>query len=379
MKKVGIITFHASHNCGSMLQAYALQQKIFEFGYTNEIINYINKGSKRFYSVTPPICRNGIPRPRLLLAWLKTLPYVNLIKEHTQYYNDFLQNYFVLSSKEYSNSKELSKANFDYTHYIAGSDQVWNIKCIDAGDAYYLDFVKKGKKIAYATSLGATIIKDYAKDISVYRKLISSFDRISVREKNAISQIEELGGKNVEMLIDPTLLYTKEEWSKMLPIGDRLIKEDYIFYYAFTYSDEVNKTVLEISKRYNLPVYIMDARAWGPKNVKKWGFKLTKESGPISFLNFMKYSTLSLTTSFHGTVFSVIFEKPFWYIDSSMHSKNDDRASSLMKQLQIEDRMKFGKEILSKEPLSMWNIDKVSKVLDGLRKEANNFILQSLL
>ena len=83
-KKIGIITFHASHNCGSMLQAYALQSTLIRLGYTNEIINFSNAGSREMYSVLPKIhfFRRGI-RGRIS-SWFKSLEYYNLLKNHCQ-------------------------------------------------------------------------------------------------------------------------------------------------------------------------------------------------------------------------------------------------------------------------------------------------------
>lgn len=349
--KIGIITFHASHNCGSLLQAYALQQTLFKEGYENEIINFANQGSKDMYSIMPPIIKEGRIRGYLVKYFLKSLPYISIIKRQSDFYNEFINKYLVLSKKEYSSNKDLCLEKFEYTHYITGSDQVWNICCSDADDAYFLNFVKQGKRIAYAVSLGATIIKEKATNYIKYIDLLKKFDAISVREKNAIKQINEMSDKDVELLIDPTLLYLQSDWEKSFDLTKRIIEEDYIFYYAFHYNDEVNKIVMEISKRYKLPVYIIDAKSWGPRGKRKSGLKLCKESGPIAFLNLIKNAKLVLTTSFHGTVFSVIFRKKFWFIDSSFHSHFDDRTNTLVSMLGLTDRMISGEKLLKINPI----------------------------
>lgn len=378
--KIGIITFHASHNCGSMLQAFALTYILKKMNYDCEIINFANNGSRAMYNTIPPIdpFHRGV-RGRLA-KWWSTLPYISIINRQKEFYIDFMNKYLPLTKHEYRSNKALQNEKFDYTHYICGSDQVWNIACGDADNSYFLDFVKSGKKIAYACSLGANVIKNCAKDINIYKHLLSSFDALSVREKNAVSQIKELSGKDVELLIDPTLLLTQSDYENAFNIGERLIEEDYIFYYAFNYTTEVNNTVMEISRRYKLPVYIIDARAWGPQGKSKEGLKLFNQSGPLVFLNLMKYAKLSLTTSFHGTVFSVIFGKHFWFINSSMHNSMDDRALTLLQMLGLSDRLIYGEKLLkTRDIFEKIDYTHCYKLIDIQKTKAIDFLSKNLI
>ena len=378
-KKIGIITFHASHNCGSMLQAYALQSTLIRLGYTNEIINFSNAGSREMYSVLPKIhfFRRGI-RGRIS-SWFKSLEYYNLLKRQSEFYMSFLSQYLHLTEKEYRSDEELKNELFDFTHYITGSDQVWNICCKDADTAYYLDFVKEGKKIAFAVSTGATILKKAAKDISIYEKLVESFDAISVRERNSVKQFQELSGRNdIELLIDPTLLLTQEDWESHFDLSKPIVQGDYVFYYAFHYSHGVNSIVKQIAQKLHMPVIIIDARAWGVKNCKKDGLTLCEESGPIAFLNLMKYAKIVLTTSFHGTVFSAIFRRTFWFIDSPMHNVYDDRASTLLDQLNLVDRLIDGKMLLNVDFCKKPNYNGIETTICQLQDKAFSFLEKNL-
>lgn len=378
-KKIGIITFHASHNCGSMLQAYALQSTLTRLGYTNEIINFSNAGSREMYSVLPKIhlFRRGI-RGRIS-SWFKSLGYYSLLKRQSEFYVSFLSQYLHLTEKEYRSDEELKNEPFDFTHYVTGSDQVWNICCKDADTAYYLDFVKEGKKIALAVSTGATILKKVAKDISIYEKLIESFDAISVRERNSVKQFQELSGRNdIELLIDPTLLFTQKDWESHFDLSKPIVQGDYIFYYAFHYSHEVNAIVKQIAQKLHIPVIIIDARAWGVNNCKKDGLTLCEKSGPIAFLNLMKYAKIVLTTSFHGTVFSVIFRRIFWFIDSTMHNECDDRASTLLDQLSLTDRMIDGKALLQRDFCSRPDFSGIEERINQLQDKEISFLEETL-
>lgn len=149
MKKVGIITFHASHNYGSMLQAYALQQTVLRLGCECEIINLRTQLQRKIYS--PFFMYKGWAKK------LKALRYPRLaiedIKKH-QKFEQFLHEKYILSPHTYTTAEELKNANLDYDCYISGSDQIWNTSCADFLTSYFFDFVKHGKRIAYAPVWG---------------------------------------------------------------------------------------------------------------------------------------------------------------------------------------------------------------------------------
>lgn len=126
-KRVGIITFHAAHNYGSMLQAYALQQTISNMDFLCEIINFRTQRQKDMYCLD---FERGSVYERVKRFFIQ-LPYVSGLLDKHRLFEDFLQKELVLSEKEYSTLQELEKANFSYDYYISGSDQIWNDICID--------------------------------------------------------------------------------------------------------------------------------------------------------------------------------------------------------------------------------------------------------
>ena len=117
MKPIAIITFHSSHNSGSMLQAYALQNKLKELGYENDIIDFSNDGQRKLYSVMPSVVWHGFVRKTLILRWLKTLPYYFILENQKKFYLDFKSSYLDMTFKEYRNNKELCSENFEYSYY----------------------------------------------------------------------------------------------------------------------------------------------------------------------------------------------------------------------------------------------------------------------
>lgn len=150
MKKVGIITFHAAHNYGSMLQAYALQQVVLSMGYDCEIINFRSIVQKEQYK---PIFMVGTLYGKCVRFIIQATYALGILKKH-RLFERFLKEELILSKKEYTTLKDLESENFNYDYYISGSDQIWNTYTIDFNYAYFLPFVKSGKRIAYAPSMG---------------------------------------------------------------------------------------------------------------------------------------------------------------------------------------------------------------------------------
>lgn len=204
------MTFHASYNCGSMLQAYALQNVLKDrYGAECEIIDFSNLKQKRMYSILyKPRTIKDIFRNILNVIFYKK------IRTHVSDYIKFKKENLSLSVEHYTSLYELDSAQIDYDIVIAGSDQVWNIKARDFDDAYFLPFVKSGKRIAYAVSLGATNPNIRSKN-EKYKEYVQKFDGISVREKNAQKWIQELSGQNVEICVDPTLLLEPQYWDEL--------------------------------------------------------------------------------------------------------------------------------------------------------------------
>lgn len=371
---IGIITFHASHNCGSILQAYALQKVLqTKLQYESEIIDFSNEGQRNYYSVF--VKNDSIKH---FVKNVVTTFFYGKAKEENRVYEEYIHNTLKLSQESYRETNELEGIEKRYSALICGSDQVWNVTCTDADDAYFLSFAKNTKKIAYATSLGAKNINRYTKSPDLYKKYILDFDAVSVREGNGQKWIESLVDQKIDVSIclDPTLLLSREEWEKKTPA--RIIREDYIFYYAFNYIPEVNQVVKEISQKFNMPVYMFDVKSWGVKGNFRYGFRIADAYGPEAFLSLIKNAKMVLTTSFHGTVFSTVYQKNFWYLNSSMHSKDDDRASYLLGQLGLESRL-ISLESAGNMDLTIAPDYEISNArVETLRKFSLTFIRNSL-
>ena len=223
-KTVGILTFHASHNCGSMLQTYALQTFLSKQAYQPEIVNFASPGQIALYEVfTPNRSLKQIVRNLILLMNRKRL--LKCVKA----YETFINNYFVLSGDLKTSVQELKDA--PYHAVIAGSDQIWNTTIADYDDAYFLSWVKSAKRIAYAPSFGAKNPLKYAQNPRVISRWLEEFNSLSVREKNGQRWIADMIGKEVPFVLDPTLLLEAQDYDQIAAV-DLQLPEKYIFYYS---------------------------------------------------------------------------------------------------------------------------------------------------
>lgn len=369
-KKIGIITFHNSYNCGSMLQTYALQTYLNKLKVNNEVIDFSNEGQRNVYSVfgKEKNIKNMIKNAIICL-------HKRRIETNFNSYEEFKTNVFTLSKNRYLNSEDLQDDEYDIV--ITGSDQVWNITIEDGDDAYFLPWVSTAKKVAYAPSFGAKNILKFASNPEIYKMYLKSFDYISVRENNGKKWIEELTGLDVPILLDPTLLLNQKDYDKITATIPEL-PEKYIFYYSPGYSREINKLVNKISKKYNLPVIAFNSKSYFVKGMNFSKFRLPEIENPSTYLTLIKNATLVITTSFHGTIFSTIFKRPFWTIKNGGMFADDDRVITLMQNLSLIDRLISTTFDDSFDYLQTKNYEHYDDSLAKLKKVSEDFIAHAI-
>ena len=332
MKKIGILTLSASDNCGSLLQAYALQKYLASnFCFDVQIINLRTEKSDSIYSVFP---KNILYHPKKLLF---NLFYLKSILKQKKGYSFFRENYLNLTKKVYRNSKEIDSIVNDYDYLIAGSDQIWNVYMTDFDDSFFLPWNTDAVKISYAASLGTAFKIDKPISEMVTNRL-RDFQYISVREKRGKETISTLTNKDVVVTVDPTLLLKAKEWDSL--IGTPLINGPYIFFYSWSYPDaNMNKIVQKFAADKGLTVYVINSSKWYKFRPKDFGFKLFEESGPLVFLNLIKNAKYVFVQSFHGAVFSYIFNKRYFFLSERGKDFIDVRSNQLISTVQHQDQV----------------------------------------
>lgn len=313
MKKIAILTFHGSHNYGSCLQAYALQNVVNGFpGCCCEIINFRTDRQKDIYSVFTK--RKGL---RYLLKNAAHLLRFSSLKEKHRLFEKFISENLVLSKREFASLSELENANLNYDYYIVGSDQIWNPIPADFDWAYYLPFVKDKTKIAYAPSFGPFTKVGDDETWGKIKQYINDFDYLSVREQAAADFLKQKANKECELVLDPTLLLSKGNWSKLIQ-QEPIIKGKYILLYTLFSNASINRIAKKVSKILKMPVVVTN---FSNQYDIFTSYKKQLKTGPKEFLNLLFNASVILATSFHGTVFSILFEKPFLTIDGDKDAR----------------------------------------------------------
>lgn len=330
-KKIGIITFHASYNYGSMLQAYALQQIVLGLGYDCEIINFRTERQKEMYRL-PWQRGNFWGRVKRGLMYL---PIMRQLKRKQQLFEAFLNDKYRLSEMEFHTLDELKTANLKYDCYVSGSDQIWNTSCRDFDNAYFLDFVDGKTRMAYAPSLGPKpSLPESEKMLAAIKAALINYDYISVREAESAMKIKDITGMNVPVVLDPTLLLDSNEW--LVKAGDDpIVKDDYVFLYSPWPNTEAWQYAVKLAKWCKSKVVVSNIYSSSCDNIYLFDpiFRLYLETGPNEFLNLCRHAKYVVGQSFHLAVFCIHMRKPFVIVGA-----DDSRVANLLSLTRLMSR-----------------------------------------
>lgn len=368
MKKTRTLTFHFPINNGAFLQAYALQQVILkECNADNEIIDYREPKQEAIYSIFQPIKSKS----DIIKNAFSLLHYNKLRKRQQSFYR--MQKDFLKTTEKVIDEKGVYELAEEADLNIVGSDQVWNTSISACTPAFFLQNVK-AKKITYAASMGShaklDLIKDYVDDIA-------SFDALGIREP-ALKPVLDFFDKEKTVVLDPTILLKKEDYQPLY--NSKSFKKKYIMLYSMRFSKQLLETVKRISKAFGLPVYVPFTTYKAIKCLK-YGFKLIYDASPDVFLNLIDNAELVLTNSFHGTAFSVIFQKNFFHICDIKDNLvvRDDRIDDLLDGLNIKRNVNINtdvSEIINAQKIPYDNVEVLleslcAKSIDFLKRHIN--------
>lgn len=346
MKKVAIITI-ICRNYGNRLQNYALQTTLYNMGFHCETIPLI----EAFY----------------LKSVFKILIKAPLSCFFPKYKNKCwdIFNFNILWSKHIS---QTSKLNSYYDYFIAGSDQIWNPMLRFNSDREFLTFAEDKKKVAYAASIGIEILPDRC--VERFQNNLKNFKNISVRENAAATLIEGLGLPKPMVVLDPTMLLSVDQWMRVAKRKKVFAKKRYVVkYFLGKYNDEVDDLIAE--KALELNADIIDISSDNPS--KQYNI------GPAEFISLFFYSKIVFTDSFHGSVFSILFHKPFLVFDRPYEEGTGKMTSRLDTLLNIFELESQRINDTNNIPASLeWNYEKVDGILNLKRNESIEFLKHAL-
>ncbi len=364
-KKVGIITVHRNVNYGANLQAFASCKFINNAGYNAEIIDYypkeIDKDNYLFSWLKLSYdCGKSKSLPhnfKLITALTLSAPEKN--KKLKGFYS-FRKKYCRLSRK-YTNFEDI--ANGQYTDVVCGSDQIWNpsITC-GIKPLYFGDILGVNNKISYAASLGRE--KYNENDEQQAAELIKNMDYVSVREEKSIEYIKNISGKNVVGVCDPVFLLRKEEYEKIAkPIK---VKKPYLLLYSVVNNPEMLSVAKDYANKNGLTlVEICQNKKHHEKHIQ------LSAATPEEFLGAIKDAEYVITNSFHGTAFSIIFNKNFYVFDNKARGS---RITNILSKAGLENRI-IEEKIEEFLPI---NYEKVDANLNDYIESSKQFLLSAL-
>lgn len=342
--KIGLCICYDTHNYGSQLQSFATCKIVEQKGYNFEIINYSRKLTfgllMRSLSRIPYQLKSKLISKRENMRINKIDGLRSNINSRNQIFNKFINENFKSSlSQKCDSLSELKLLSKQYNIVLVGSDQLWNPTGYSTR-FYNLLFVDDNvKKVSYATSFGVSNIPKNKRKIA--KKFLNRFDNLGVREIKGKEIIKDLTGRTAEVVLDPTLLFSREEWLEFMPSDTRIIEEDYIFCYLLGENESHRRAVTSFAKEKNLKIVTLPFLDKFVENDVSFGDYKMFDIGPKEFLNLIRNANYVFTDSFHGTVFSILNEKKFLTFNRfSSKSKNsrNSRIDSLFSLLDLENR-----------------------------------------
>ena len=309
--KASLITIQSLYNYGAALQCFATFKYLKRLGLEVRVIDYNPK--------------NLIKNKNFLK---KTIGELLAITTKTKI-ERFNKKNLIYTNNLYKKFEDLKKDPPPSDIFIVGSDQVWNSQLFGGklDFAFFLDFVKDKKKISYASSIGEDDVD--INELKVMKEHLKDFSYISVREEGAKQLLESVGVKNIEVVLDPVFLLEAKDYEIFIK---SVQYKKYLLIYSFEKNPTINKLALEISKKEGLQIIEIGSL----KPPKYSNNKYLRDVGIEDFLSLIKHADFILTSSFHGTAFSLLFNKQFVSAEPLIRK---NRLKNLTNTLRINERL----------------------------------------
>ena len=355
-KKACIVTLYSNNNYGNKLQNYAVQTVLEKKDFDVESLKlYPGKFKKNGF----------IYKVLNRLIWNIKLNFFKVGYKNKNF-KKFYKSYMKMNKNKiirHENHKYLANK---YDYFIVGSDQVWNPYFGLDYDLEFLEFSNKEKNIAFSASIGVSEIPEEKKE--KYIKGINNIKYLSLREDKGKNIVKELTGReDAIVLVDPTMLLTREEWKKVAKKPEQLGKEKYILNYFLGELSEERKSIINNLAQKN---------GWKIINILDPNDPFY-DAGPSEFVYLEENAELICTDSFHSCVFGILMNTPFEvFIREDEYVSMNSRLETLLSKFGLENRYYRSGE-LNEEHLKC-DYTNAYKVLEDERKKANDFLNKAL-
>lgn len=337
MKKIAIFTINDYSNYGNRLQNYATQEYFKVRGFDVETVKNFTIYSKKmntqsYYNRLKNILKLS-PSEFILHAKNKlikenyNMDEKSLIEQRQEKFKLFTKKYINESQFEITDESILKSIGNRYDYYITGSDQVWNPYYGRTSEIDFLSFAPNEKKIAFSPSFGVSKIPERVEE--KYKNLLLNLNNLSVREDDGAKIIKKLIGKDVPVLIDPTLLLDKNSWLQISKIPSNIEGKQFLLTYFLGEIPKILKEKInKIANEKNLEIF----------NLSDINDIETYVADPSEFIGYINNCDIFFTDSFHGAVFSTLLEKPFVVCQREGGENMYSRINTLLDKLQLNNR-----------------------------------------
>lgn len=373
--RFGILTFFDVINYGAALQAFALQNTISDLGHDSEFIRIDDsrgtksadkKGIRLYYQV---LKSNNFSLKTYKLA-------SGAERKKKELFFEFCERYMIQSRKKYYDIEQLKKDQESYHGFIAGSDMVWS----DIGqnlDIYFMNFAPECKRLSYAPSLTGRD-GESTEMRAKYKKWLEGISSLSCREQYGVDYISKLTGRTPKLVVDPTLLLDKKKWVSALNLEKKENKK-YILCYLFRGTTPVIRKKLKLYvKKYNMDVRFIPMSSDENIHNNKYGFE--NSIGPKEFVELFYNASYVFTNSFHGLLFSLIMNKPFYVFhrgEGNEWKKHEERMDNILNLVRLENRFIFEHDLHSDLDFDI-DFKKINEYVSLLRNESLSYLSNTL-
>ncbi|MBQ9254570.1 MAG: polysaccharide pyruvyl transferase family protein [Bacteroidales bacterium] len=403
MKKVIIFTQPLRINFGGILQAYALQKTVRDLGFDvitdnptlrrRSLIVILKDYAARFFY---GVLKNDDKYKPFFKKRVKKEDYEVISRNPQRFIKENIRTVDFFCGKRHPDKNKIKQ----YDIYIAGSDQVWRRRYADV-KRYFFDFLDDDSidRFSYAASFGVDNLNEYSlEEKQICKQLVKKFKAVSVRESSAIDILKKEFDQEAVLVLDPTILLTKEDYLKLcsnflessstnVESSFRKLKQSStneekgdkkrMFCYVLDQTEQTGTLTKKLATYLN-----MDTEGVGVKeNVDSKAEDITQYILPDveKWIKTFDDCDYIFTDSFHGTVFSIIFNKPFVVIINKI--RGGSRLYSLLSLLGLEDRIIYSEDDLTEEFLNhLYDIDyeKVNKKKEELKEFSLNYLKRAL-
>lgn len=363
--KVGVLTYHNAYSYGAQLQAYALQEVVRSLGHEVKIVDYKGEGFEKpawgdfRRAVTPSRLVCVLNRRKMKQALAEFAPYQD-------------------RTRPYASTDELTQSPPGFDAYICGSDQIWQPKKLVDGrivrDEFFLSFAEpSARRIAYAPSFGTIPSAEYMTAVVPH---LRRFSALSVREKSMVDLIRQYAELDVPTVCDPTILLGREGFDRLLEKdGTGMLQRQGggVFYFPLSYDLPRDRNVASaLKKRFGRLAIVS-------RPLRQVFLGANAIPTPVGWIRMIKDADFALTNSFHGTAFSILFNKPFLTLSWKDRTKNG-RVRNLLEDLGLGARFCDSADVSEILRAADQPIDwvEINRRMSVLRTQSRGFLAKAL-